>query len=55
MEVDGDSWNTNPSDGTKFANLKAFVNVAREFEATQSESAINLLTRYLGVSCFYSS
>ncbi|CAK1543535.1 unnamed protein product [Leptosia nina] len=48
MEVDGDSWNTNP-DGTKFAHLKAFVNAAREFEATHSESAINLLTRYLGL------
>ncbi|KAJ0171533.1 hypothetical protein K1T71_013083 [Dendrolimus kikuchii] len=50
MEVDSvESWNTNPPDGSKFANLKAFVNAAREFEATHSESAINLMTRYLGL------
>lgn len=49
MEVDGvESWN-NPMEGAKFANLKAFVNAAREFEATHSESAINMMTRYLGV------
>lgn len=51
MEVDSvEGWNNNPPDGAKFANLKAFVNAAREFEATHSESAINLMTRYLGVS-----
>lgn len=51
MEVDTvEGWNNNPPDGAKFANLKAFVNAAREFEATHSESAINLMTRYLGVS-----
>ncbi|CAH0717900.1 unnamed protein product, partial [Brenthis ino] len=50
MEVDGaEIWNSNPSDGAKFANLKAFVNAAREFEATHSESAINMMTRYLGL------
>ncbi|OWR50787.1 hypothetical protein KGM_211742 [Danaus plexippus plexippus] len=49
MEVDGvESWN-NPMEGAKFANLKAFVNAAREFEATHSESAINMMTRYLGL------
>lgn len=53
MEVDGvEIWNNNPSDGAKFANLKAFVNAAREFEATHSESAINMMTRYLGVSIY---
>lgn len=54
MEVDGiENWNSNTSnaaDAAKFANLKAFVNAAREFEATHSENAINLMTRYLGVS-----
>lgn len=51
MEVDGcESWNSNASEITKFTNLKAFVTAAREFEATHSESAINLMTRYLGVS-----
>ncbi|XP_045455593.1 cingulin [Melitaea cinxia] len=50
MEVDSvEGWNNNPPDGAKFANLKAFVNAAREFEATHSESAINLMTRYLGL------
>ncbi|CAH4023756.1 unnamed protein product [Pieris brassicae] len=49
MEVDGDNWNANPSDGAKFAHLKAFVNATREFEATHSETAINSLTRYLGL------
>lgn len=50
MEVDNvESWN-NPPDGGKFANLKAFVTAAREFEATHSESAVNMMNRYLGVS-----
>ncbi|XP_050672793.1 uncharacterized protein LOC126970763 [Leptidea sinapis] len=49
MEVDSETWNNNVTDGAKFANLKAFVNAAREFEATHSESAINLMTRYLGL------
>nr|XP_026499862.1 uncharacterized protein LOC113403501 [Vanessa tameamea] len=50
MEVDGvEGWNNNPPDGLKFANLKAFVNAAREFEATHSESAVNMMTRYLGL------
>lgn len=50
MEVDSvESWN-NPPDGGKFANLKAFVTAAREFEATHSESAVNMMNRYLGVS-----
>ncbi|XP_013144765.1 PREDICTED: uncharacterized protein LOC106108211 [Papilio polytes] len=53
MEVDGiENWNSNTSnaaDAAKFANLKAFVNAAREFEATHSENAINLMTRYLGL------
>lgn len=54
MEVDGvENWNINTSEGAKFTNLKAFVNAAREFEATHSESAINLMTRYLGVSVKY--
>lgn len=53
MEVDNnESWSTNPLDGSKFANLKAFLNAAREFEATHSESAVNLMTRYLGVHKF---
>lgn len=59
MEVDGvqkdlvdevENTNSNPPDGGKFANLKAFVTAAREFEATHSETAVNLMTRYLGVS-----
>ncbi|CAH2057311.1 unnamed protein product, partial [Iphiclides podalirius] len=50
MEVDGcESWNSNAPEIAKFANLKAFVTAAREFEATHSESAINLMTRYLGL------
>ncbi|XP_026332628.1 uncharacterized protein LOC113239744 [Hyposmocoma kahamanoa] len=58
MEVDGvqkelvdevESINSNPPDGGKFANLKAFVTAAREFEATHSETAVNLMTRYLGI------
>ncbi|XP_072948077.1 uncharacterized protein [Epargyreus clarus] len=50
MEVDGaECWNSNASEGTKFSNLKAFVTAAREFEATHSESAVNLMTRYLGL------
>lgn len=50
MEVDSvESWSTNPPDGGKFCNLKAFVTAAREFEATHSESAVNLMTRYLGL------
>ncbi|XP_013161622.1 PREDICTED: uncharacterized protein LOC106113423 isoform X1 [Papilio xuthus] len=53
MEVDGvENWNSgtgNAADAAKFANLKAFVNAAREFEATHSENAINLMTRYLGL------
>ncbi|KAM3956725.1 uncharacterized protein ACR2FA_009298 [Aphomia sociella] len=49
MEVDGENWNSNISDVGKFANLKAFVAAAREFEANHSESAINLMTRYLGL------
>ncbi|XP_069355981.1 protein CIP2A isoform X1 [Maniola hyperantus] len=51
MEVDGveESNVKNHPDGAKFTNLKAFVNAAREFEATHSESAINLMTRYLGL------
>lgn len=49
MEVDSvDNWCSN-SDNGKFANLKAFVTAAREFEATHSESALNLMTRYLGL------
>lgn len=59
MDVDGvqqelvdevESTNCNPPDVGKFANLKAFVTAAREFEATHSETAVNLMTRYLGVS-----
>lgn len=50
MEVDGFENASNPSEGGKFCNLKAFVTAAREFEATHSESAVNLMTRYLGVS-----
>lgn len=50
MEVDGVDNSNNPQDGGKFANLKLFVTAAREFEATHSESAINMMTRYLGVS-----
>lgn len=59
MDVDGvqqelvdevESTNCNPPDAGKFANLKAFVTAAREFEATHSETAVNLMTRYLGVS-----
>lgn len=34
----------------KFGNLKAFVAAAREFETTHSESSVNLMARYLGVS-----
>lgn len=55
MEVDSvESWN-NPPDGGKFTNLKSFVNSAREFEATHSESAVNLMNRYLGVSVTFFS
>lgn len=50
MEVDGVDNSSNPQDGGKFANLKLFVTAAREFEATHSESAVNMMTRYLGVS-----
>lgn len=52
MEVDGveESGGKNQPDGAKFANLKAFVNAAREFEATHSEAAVNMMTRHLGVS-----
>ncbi|XP_053618219.1 protein CIP2A homolog L [Plodia interpunctella] len=50
MEVDGaENWNNNQADGGKFANLKAFVTAAREFEATHSENAVNLMNRYLGL------
>nr|XP_049701902.1 uncharacterized protein LOC110381753 [Helicoverpa armigera] len=49
MEVDGAENFSNPSEGGKFSNLKAFVTAAREFEATHSESAVNLMTRYLGL------
>ncbi|KAJ8710826.1 hypothetical protein PYW08_009341 [Mythimna loreyi] len=49
MEVDGFENISNPSEGGKFCNLKAFVTAAREFEATHSESAVNLMTRYLGL------
>ncbi|XP_047035621.1 uncharacterized protein LOC124641564 [Helicoverpa zea] len=49
MEVDGAENFNNPSEGGKFSNLKAFVTAAREFEATHSESAVNLMTRYLGL------
>ncbi|XP_022818248.1 uncharacterized protein LOC111350794 [Spodoptera litura] len=49
MEVDGIENLSNPSEGGKFSNLKAFVTAAREFEATHSESAVNLMTRYLGL------
>ncbi|XP_059055746.1 uncharacterized protein LOC131849651 [Achroia grisella] len=50
MEVDGAEYcNSNYSDAGKFANLKAFVTAAREFETTHSESAVNLMTRYLGL------
>ncbi|KAF9423388.1 hypothetical protein HW555_001197 [Spodoptera exigua] len=49
MEVDGIETLSNPSEGGKFSNLKAFVTAAREFEATHSESAVNLMTRYLGL------
>ncbi|CAG4952268.1 unnamed protein product [Parnassius apollo] len=44
-----ESWGSNAPEVTKFANLKAFVTAAREFESTHSESAINLMTRYLGL------
>lgn len=50
MDVDGSENFSNASEGGKFSNLKAFVNAAREFEATHSETAVNLMTRYLGVS-----
>ena len=50
MEVDGSENASNASEGGKFSNLKAFVTAAREFEATHSDSAVNLMTRYLGVS-----
>ncbi|XP_049879888.1 uncharacterized protein LOC126376500 [Pectinophora gossypiella] len=50
MEVDGvENLNNNTADAGKFAHLKAFVNAAREFEATHSDSAVNLMTRYLGL------
>lgn len=50
MEVDGGDTLSSSCDGGKFSNLKAFVTAAREFEATHSDSAVNLMTRYLGVS-----
>ncbi|KOB68470.1 Uncharacterized protein OBRU01_15866 [Operophtera brumata] len=50
MEVDGVDNSSNPQDGGKFANLKLFVTAAREFEATHSESAVNMMTRYLAYS-----
>ncbi|KAJ2941384.1 hypothetical protein O0L34_g3588 [Tuta absoluta] len=50
MEVDGcETLNSNSGDSNKFSHLKAFVNAAREFEATHSETAVNLMTRYLGL------
>lgn len=50
MEIDGVDNSSNPADAGKFSHLKSFVTAAREFEATHSESALNLMTRYLGVS-----
>ncbi|XP_023948555.2 uncharacterized protein LOC112053386 [Bicyclus anynana] len=51
MEVDGVEENNvkNYPDGAKFVNLKAFVNAARDFEVTHSESAVNMMTRNLGL------
>lgn len=40
---------SNTSEGGKFTNLKSFVTAARDFEATQSDTAVNLMTRYLGL------
>ncbi|KAI8432842.1 hypothetical protein MSG28_013773 [Choristoneura fumiferana] len=51
MEVDNSENSSSSShsvDAGKFANLKAFVNAARDFEATHSESSANLMNRYLG-------
>lgn len=53
MEVDGvENPNNNLTDGGKYADLKAFVNAAREFEATHSETSVNLMIRSLSVSYF---
>ncbi|RVE50032.1 hypothetical protein evm_005238 [Chilo suppressalis] len=49
MEVDGVDSPSNSLDGGKFINLKLFVTAAREFEATHSENAVNLMNRYLGL------
>ncbi|CAB3229774.1 unnamed protein product [Arctia plantaginis] len=49
MEVDSVDSYSNASEGGKFSHLKSFVNAAREFEATHSDSAVNLMTRYLGL------
>lgn len=51
MEVDNseNSISSHSVDAGKFANLKAFVNAARDFETTHSESSANLMNRYLGV------
>lgn len=50
MEIDSAENFSNPSESGKFSHLKSFVTAAREFEATHSDSAVNLMTRYLGVS-----
>ncbi|XP_075985230.1 uncharacterized protein LOC142982562 [Anticarsia gemmatalis] len=49
MEIDNVENYSSPSEGGKFSHLKSFVTAAREFEASHSESAVNLMTRYLGL------
>ncbi|XP_048006298.1 uncharacterized protein LOC125241731 isoform X2 [Leguminivora glycinivorella] len=52
MEVDGaDSSNScsNIPEGGKYANSKAFVDAARQYETTHSEASVSLMNRYLNL------
>ncbi|XP_061703960.1 uncharacterized protein LOC133515430 [Cydia pomonella] len=54
MEVDGvenckSNSCSNISDGGKYANAKAFVDAARQYETTHSEVSVSLMNRYLNL------
>ncbi|XP_061721490.1 uncharacterized protein LOC133528227 [Cydia pomonella] len=54
MEVDGvenckSNSCSNISDGGKYANSKAFVDAARQYETTHSEASVSLMHRYLNL------
>ncbi|XP_063634339.1 uncharacterized protein LOC134804979 [Cydia splendana] len=54
MEVDGaENCNSNScsniSDGGKYANSKAFVDAARQYETTHSEASVSLMNRHLNL------